>query len=84
MSYSLVRILSYLIFIAEDQDKTILVILLKDYAKENLTKMQFLFMLLLITSYKTETSQINKKLYKILECYINFQTNNICRTLIRT
>ncbi len=83
MSISLVKILSYSIFIAEQQNNNILVILLKDYARTRITKTQFLFMLMLIISYREKTIDIDDdKIYKIMSLYIRSQSTQICRSLI--
>jgi len=83
MSLSLVKILSYSIFIAEQQNNNILVILLKDYARTRITKTQFLFMLMLIISYREKTIDIDDdKIYKIMSIYIRSQSTQICRSLI--
>jgi hypothetical protein len=83
MSLSLVKILSYSIFIAEQQNNNILVILLKDYARTRITKTQFLFMLMLIISYREKTIDIDDdKIYKIMSLYIRSQSTQICRSLI--
>ncbi len=85
MSISLVKILSYSIFIAEQQNNKILEILLKDYARTKITKPQFLFMLMLIVSYREKTIDVyDDKIYKIMALYINSQSTQICRSLIRS
>ena len=83
MSFSLVKILSYSIFIAEEQNNSILAILLKDYARTRVTKMQFLFILILIVSYREKTISDDNKFYKIMSLYINLHANNISKMLIR-
>ncbi|GAG56368.1 unnamed protein product [marine sediment metagenome] len=82
MSISLIKFLSYSIFIAEQQNNNILVLLLKDYARTRVTKMQFLFILMLIVSYRERALLIDNKLYKILFLYIDTYADSICRTLI--
>jgi hypothetical protein len=85
MSISLVKILSYSIFIAERQNNNILAILLKDYARARLSKFQFLFMLMLVASYKENTISVDDdKYYRVLSLYINSNANQICKTLIRS
>jgi len=84
MSISLVKILSYSIFIAEEQNNSILAILLKDYARTRVTKIQFLFILILIVSYREKTISVDNKFYQIMSLYISSHANNICKTLIRS
>jgi hypothetical protein len=81
MSASLIKILSYSIFIAERQKKPILVILLKDYAKTKVTKTQFIFILILAICYK-ENMNSNNKFYIFLSKYIEIYGNKICKHLL--
>jgi len=78
----LVKFLSYAIFIAEQQQRTVLILLLKDYAKTKVTKIQFIFILMLVESYRKNTLLINNEFYKVLFIYIDTHANNICKTLI--
>ena len=82
MSVALIKILSCSIFIAETQDKKILAILLKDYAKTQVNKSQFLFILMLAICYKEYNIFQNHSFYKILSSYINSYTNCICKSLL--
>ena len=84
MTISLVKFLSYSIFIAERQHNNILVILLKDYARTRTTKFQFLLILIFVSSYKENSNSIeNDKYYKFLFLYIKSNANQICKSLIR-
>jgi hypothetical protein len=82
MSISLIKILSYSIFIAEKQKKSILVILLKDYAKTKVNKTQFIFILMLIVCYEENNIFINNKVYQLLYKYIEIYENQICKQLL--
>jgi hypothetical protein len=85
MIISLVKFLSYSIFIAEQQNNNILLILLKDYAKSRTTKIQFLLMLILVNSYKENSNLIkDDKYYRFLSLYIKLNANQICKSLIRS
>ena len=85
MSTSLVKILSYSIFIAERQNNNILATLLKDYARARVSKLKFLFMLMLVASYKENTISVDDdKYYRFLSLYINSNANQICKTLLRS
>ena len=85
MIISLVKFLSYSIFIAEQQNNNILLILLKDYAKSRTTKIQFLLMLILVNSYKENSNLIkDDKYYRFLSLYIKLNDNQICKSLIRS
>ena len=53
MSINLIKILSYSIFIAQNQNNKILTILLKDYVKIRVNKRQFLFILMLVVIIHT-------------------------------
>ena len=82
MSGSLIKILSCSIYIAQQQNKKILTILLKDYAKTQVSHTQFLFILMLVLCYEDNNSFINDNFYKILEKYIYIFGNHLCRQLI--
>lgn len=82
MSTFLVKFLSYAIFIAEQQNRKVLVLLLKDYARTKVTKTQFIFILMLLVSYKKNILLVNNEFYKVLFVYIDTHANNICKTLI--
>ena len=82
MSVALIKILSCSIFIAEMQDKKILAILLKDYAKTRVNKSQFLFILMLAICYREYNTFRNHNFYKILSVYINLHANCICKSLL--
>ena len=85
MTISLVKFLSYSIFIAELQHNNILVILLKDYARARTTKLQFLLILMLVGSYRDNPNSINgDKYYRFLSLYIKSNANQICKSLIRS
>ena len=85
MTISLVKFLSYSIFIAEQQNNNILVILLKDYARAATTKLQFLLILVLVSSYRDNPNSINSdKYYKFIFLYIKSNANQICKSLIRS
>ena len=82
MSLSLIKILSCSIFIAEIQNKKILALLLKDYARKKVSRQQFLFILLLTILYKKNNIFINDALYKLLYKYIYFQEKELYRQLL--
>ena len=82
MSTSLIKILSCSIFIAQQQNKKMLTILLKDYAKTLVNHTQFVFILILVLCYENHNIFINDTIYKILEKYIYIFGNNLCRQLI--
>ena len=82
MSISLIKILSCSIYIAQHQNKKILTILLKDYAKTQVNYTQFLFILMLVARYEDNNIFINETFYKILEKYIYIFGNHLCRQLI--
>ena len=64
------------------QDKKILAILLKDYAKTRVNKSQFLFILMLAICYRECNTFRNHNFYKILSIYINLHANCICKSLL--
>ena len=82
MYISLIKILSCALFIAEKQNKKILAILLKDYAKSQFSKREYLFLLILIHCYKENNIFINDKFYLLLNKYIYLFGNNICKYLL--
>jgi hypothetical protein len=82
MSFSLVKILSCAIFIAERNNNKILTILLKDYAKTKVTKSQFIFIMMLAICYRENNIYQNDSFYKLLLVYITLYSSSICRTLI--
>lgn len=82
MSFSLVKILSCAIFIAERNNNKILTILLKDYAKTKVTKSQFIFIMMLAICYRENNIYQNDCFYKLLLVYITLYSSSICRTLI--
>ncbi len=82
MSFSLIKILSCAIFIAERNNNKILTILLKDYAKMKATKSQFIFIMMLTICYRDKNIFENENFYKLLSIYINVYSNIICRALI--
>ena len=82
MSFSLIKILSCAIFIAERNNNKILTILLRDYAKARMSKSQFMFILLLVVCYRENNIFINDNFYKLLSIYINIHSSNMCRSLI--
>ena len=57
-------------------------LLLKDYARTKVTKTQFIFILMLLVSYKKNILLVNNEFYKVLFVYIDTHANNICKTLI--
>ena len=79
MSTSLIKILSLAIFIAQQQNKQILTILLKDYAKTRVTHTQFIFILILVMCYKDNNIFKNDIFYRILDNYINLFGNHLCK-----
>ena len=82
MQFSLIKILSSLIFIAETHNKIILTILLRDYVKSRVNKTQFIFIELLVYCYKEKNILLNDPVYKILEKYICINEENLCKKLI--
>lgn len=82
MSFSLVKVLSCAIFIAQQQNNKILSVLLKDYAKTQVTQTQFIFIVMLVLCYKDNNIFRNDMLYNVLEKYIYVFGNHLCRQLI--
>ena len=82
MSYSFIKILSITIYVAEIQNKKILVSLLHDYTKIHINKKQYIFMRMLIQSYK-ESDVIKKNtFYKIIDNYIQQFGLGLCKYLL--
>lgn len=82
MSYSLIKILSSCIFIAKQQNKTILAILLKDYAKTKVKHNQFILILLLVVCYEKKNIFLKDPVYKIINKYISTNANKLCKKLL--
>ena len=79
MSISLIKILSLAIFISQQQNKQILTILLKDYAKTRVTRMQYIFILILVMCYTDNNIFRNDIFYQILDKYIYLFSNHLCK-----
>ena len=82
MSFSLIKILSSSIFIAKQQNKTILAILLKDYAKTIVKPNQFILILILVICYEKNNIFLKDPLYKIIDQYISINSNSLCKKLL--
>ena len=79
MSNSIIKILSCAIFIAQQQNKKILTILLKDYAKTKVTHTQYIFILILVICYENNNIFENYRFYQILDKYIYIFSNHLCK-----
>ena len=82
MSFSLIKVLSSCIFIAKRQNKTILAILLKDYAKTQVEPNQFIFILIMVMCYEKNNILLNDPLYKFIDKYISKYSNTLCKKLL--
>jgi hypothetical protein len=79
MSVSLIKILSCSIFIAKQQNNKILSILLKDYAKTQVTQTQYIYIMMLVMCYEDNNIFKNDKFFRILDIYINIYGNHLCK-----
>ena len=82
MKFSLIKILSITIFIAEKQNNKILSILLYDYAKTLLSKNQFILLHILIKCYEKKNIFLSHPFYNIIYYYIANHSTKICKTLL--
>jgi len=82
MSYSLIKILSITIYVAENQNKKILVSLLHDYTKTHINKKQYIFLQMLIKSYKESDVVKKNTFYKIIDNYIQHFGPRLCKYLL--
>lgn len=82
MSISLIKVLSCAIFIAKKNNNKILTILLKDYARETVSKTHFMFIILLVGCYEEKNIFENSSFYKLLDIYIKINGNKLCKKLI--
>jgi len=82
MTVSLIKMLSITIFIAEEQKKSILTILLYDYAKTLVSKKQFILLHILVHSYREKNIHIKKPLYGVIQSYIRNHGNHLCKNLL--
>ena len=79
MSVSLIKILSCSIFIAQKQNNNILTMLLKDYAKTQVNKTQFILILMLTLCYQNNNIYKDQVFYQILDKYIYIYRNQLCK-----
>ena len=79
MSISQIKILSCAIFIAQQQNKKIFFILLKDYAEAKVTNTQFILILMLVICYEHNNIFRNDMFYQILDKYIYIFGNHLCK-----
>lgn len=82
MSISLIKVLSCAIFIAKKYNNKILTILLKDHAKDKLSKEHYIFVLLLVACYEKDNIFADWDIYKILDAYIYIHGNKLCKHLL--
>ena len=82
MSFSLIKIISSAIFIAEKNNNKILTMLLIDYAKTRLSKSQYIYILMLSMCLHEKNIFENEIFYKLLTIYIELHSTKLCRSLI--
>jgi len=82
MSFSLIKILSISIFIAQNHKQGILVSLLLDHTKERINKNQYMLVQILVKSYQEKNIFKGDPLYKILDQYIQYNGPKLCQYLL--
>jgi hypothetical protein len=82
MSFSLIKVLSISIFVAQNQKHKILVSLLQDHTKTRLNKFQYMLVQLLIKSYNENNIFKEEEIYKLIDKYIQNNSTKLCQNLL--
>ena len=82
MSYAYIKLLSIMIHSADIKNKSILKILLYDYAKTVIKKNEIIFLYILLNSYRKKNNVFDKPLYKFIDKYIDKYSVQLCKKFI--
>lgn len=84
MSYAYIKLISIMIYSADIKNKTILKVLLYDYAKTVIKKKELIFLYLLLNSYREKSEKVvfNKPIYQFIDKYIDKYHVHLCKKFI--
>ena len=84
MSYAYIKLISIMIHSADIKNKTILKVLLYDYAKTVIKKKELIFLYLLLNSYREKSEKVvfNKPIYQFIDKYIDKYSVQLCKKFI--